>query len=173
MFKVLKRKELLSDVVPYLSVDYSKFRPINLKKSNYDFDINGMRWKSAPHCNYKFNYKEIVGQIQRDEVDAKEAYRFLLRNDLWFLLYFGLGVTVANHPFVVDKCRMVEEGPDTNTLDVWSRDHFKSTIITIGETVQEILRNPEITILILSYTQKLAQSFFSTIQRQLETSIFL
>lgn len=172
MFKVNEHVPLPSDHVPYVDEDYTHYLPKNLKKK-FDLIFNDVKFKSAPYCNYKHDYLKIARAIEGEKVDAKEAYRYLLRNDLWFLIYFGMGVSVANHPFVVNMCRVVEDGPNDNTLDVWSRDHFKSTIITQGLTIQEILRNPEITILILCYTQKLAQGFYSNIQRHFETNEFL
>lgn len=171
-FTPKKFKQLPTHEVSYVDIDYTKYRPINLKK-DFTLKINGAKWKAAPHCSYKFDYAKIVERIRKNEIPELESFRYLLRNDLWFLLYFGLGVSVANHPFVVEKCREVEDGPVTDTLDVWSRDHFKSTIITIGENIQEILRNPETTILILSYNKRLAQSFFGIIRNHLESNEFL
>lgn len=164
-------EELPRDEVPYVGVDYSEYYSYNLKVKGV-LKINDIKFKEAPYCSYKYDYRGLIKKVRDGVYDEIELFRFLLRNDLWFLVYFGMGVSVANHPFVVQKCREVEDGPETNTLDVWSRDHFKSTIITQGETLQYVLKYPEKTTLILSYTQKLAQSFFDVIRQNLETNEF-
>lgn len=97
------------------------------------------------------------------------AIRVLCKTDRYFLLTAVLGVTVALHPWVYERCREVEAEPDER-LDLWSRGHFKSTIITYAGVIQEILRNPEITVCIMSYKAAAAQAFLSQIKRAFESN---
>ena len=97
------------------------------------------------------------------------AIRVLCKTDRYFLLTAVLGVTVALHPWVYERCREVEAEPDER-LDLWSRGHFKSTIITYAGIIQEILRNPEITVCIMSYKAAAAQAFLSQIKRAFESN---
>lgn len=58
-------------------------------------------------------------------------------------------------------------------LDLWFREGGKSTIITIALTIQDILRDPEITVGIFSHTKSIAKSFLRAIKREFETNTVL
>jgi hypothetical protein len=83
--------------------------------------------------------------------------RELALNDLFFLLYHILNLRGRiDHPWLFDRCQEVQENPN-NHLDLWAREHFKSTIITFGLTIQDILNDPDITIGIFSFTRPAAK----------------
>ena len=126
---------------------------------------------SAVHKSvYRVNYGEVFGGIARGEVDRRSGFRYLIENDLWFVVCFIMQIPKANHPFVVNRCWDVQGGPRTDTLDVWARYHWKSTIITIAETIQYHLKNPTHCTCILAYARPLAKTFLASIQRVFETS---
>lgn len=124
-------------------------------------------------CNYKYDYPEIFRQIALENLDAKSAYKSLILNDLFFIVYFVMGVKVANHPFVVDMCRTVEDGPQTNTLDLWAREHFKSTILTMARVIQSHCEDPSKCIAIFSHTRPIAKGFLRGIKQVYQTSSLL
>ncbi|MEW6775288.1 MAG: hypothetical protein AB1405_03290, partial [Bdellovibrionota bacterium] len=74
--------------------------------------------------------------------------------------------------FCFARCREVEQNPDGH-LDLWARGHYKSTIITFGLTIQEILKNPEIRVAIFSQNNKLAWAHLSQIKREFESNELL
>ena len=97
-----------------------------------------------------------------------EVLRWLGRNDRFFLLgCLMMRQDVLEKDWCYDRCREVEASPD-GQLDLWSRFHYKSTIITLAGSVQEILCDPELTIGILSYTKPVAHKFVDQIRRALE-----
>jgi hypothetical protein len=103
-------------------------------------------------------------------------FALLAANDRYFLLVAILGrrdmLTAYNPEWLYERCREVEAHPD-GYLDLWARYHYKSSIITFGGIIQEIIRDPEITIGIFSHTRNIAQKFLSQIKHTLETNDLL
>ena len=97
----------------------------------------------------------------------REAERELAKGDLFYLLVRILGRTDVNRDWIYDRCREVQSAPD-GRLDLWSREHFKSTAITYGLTIQNILNDPEETFAIFSYTRPIAKAFLRQIKREFE-----
>lgn len=65
-------------------------------------------------------------------------------------------------------------------IDLWSREHYKSTIITFAKTIQDILAShgedalyPELSIGIFSHTRPNAKGFLRQIKREFEQNAFL
>jgi predicted phage terminase large subunit-like protein len=74
-----------------------------------------------------------------------------------------------NRDWLFERCREVQEKPNGH-LDLWSRGHYKSSIITCGLTIQDILNNPEITVGIFSFSNKIAVAFLRQIKREFESN---
>jgi predicted phage terminase large subunit-like protein len=91
------------------------------------------------------------------------------RQDLFYLLYAFLNRRDINNNWLYARCREIEASPDGN-LDLWAREHYKSTIITFALTIQDVLRDPNVTVGIFSHTRPIAKSFLKQIKSELETN---
>lgn len=139
-----------------------------------EIEINGMPFIEAPGTKYLYDYRRLSKEITAGNLDERGVYRALiLDRDLFFFTYFVMKIPIANHPFWVKSCKEVSRGPDTKTLDIWARDHGKSSIITISDTCCRILRNPEERIAIFSYVRPAALAFFRQIKHLFEFSDIL
>lgn len=105
---------------------------------------------------------ESGGPTAFNEVRAE-----LGRTDLFFLLVFILKIKIAMHPWIFARCREVQRNPNDH-LDLWGREHFKSTVITFALTIFDIINNPDITVAILSHTKAIARGFLKQIKKELE-----
>lgn len=75
----------------------------------------------------------------------------------------------ANRDWIFARCREVQAAPD-GYLDLWSREHYKSTAITFGKTIQDILCDPELTVGIFSYSRPIAKAFLRQIMNEFEAN---
>jgi phage terminase large subunit-like protein len=108
----------------------------------------------------------------RSEEHLRLARRRLSQSDLFYLLVFTCGRRDINRDWLFDRCREFQGTPD-GFLDLWAREHYKSTIITFGGTILDVLNEPDITVGIFSHTRPIAKAFLKQIKRELETNVDL
>lgn len=126
---------------------------------------------ATPCSNLTFDQSNSLYDSVLRQKDTKTLRR-LCQEDLFFLLTRAFKRFDANRPWIYERCRDVELEPDEN-LDLWAREHYKSTIITYAKTIQDILNDPEVTVGIFSHTRPIAKAFLEQIKRELETNTFL
>lgn len=123
------------------------------------------------HNDMEATLREYRRAIELAHKHGQEQTRLLLRefarHDLFFLIYHIFGRTDIAHPWLFARCREVQNNPN-GYLDLWAREHYKSTIITYGMTIKDILNNPETTAGIFSFNRPIAQAFLKQIKRELE-----
>lgn len=119
------------------------------------------------------DYKRLSLALSRSLREQPSETLHLIRNycqrDLFFLLWWTCGRSDVYHPWIFDRCKEVEKNPD-GYLDLWSREHYKSTIITFGKTIQDLLVDSSRTFGIFSHTRPMAKDFLRQIKREFETN---
>lgn len=163
----------------YFAYDTPLVLPEGVSLNPVVIEINGMKFQARSDCEYYFDYYKIVEAAVRAEaapvewkrqnplINPLNIYRNLLQEDLWAFVYFVMKNPLANHPFIVNACREVQEERG-DTLEVWARDHLKTTVISVGKTCQDILNDPCITVAIFSATRPLALRIQNQIRNLLE-----
>lgn len=103
---------------------------------------------------------------------AEQLVRAMCLSDLFYLLVVACGRRDMLHPWIYARVRDVEANPN-GRVDLWSREHYKSTTITFGLTIFDILRDPDVTFGIFSHTRPIAKAFLRQIMRELEGNVVL
>lgn len=111
-------------------------------------------------------YAELFGRVNT-QVAYTNLVRHLARNDLFWLLLHGLRRKDIDDDFLFERCQMVQAAPD-GFLDLWAREHYKSTIITFGHSIKDILNDPNVTIGIFSHTRPISKGFLRQIKIEFE-----
>ena len=111
-------------------------------------------------------YETVATSLDDDRI------RLLALNDRYYLGTRLLNRIDLVHPWQYDRAREVEARPD-GYIDLWARFHGKSSWITQIGGIQEILRNPELTICIFSGTATNSQKFLRYIMSELENNLDL
>lgn len=115
-------------------------------------------------------YARALAQAEeKGESYIRELQRQLCRTDLFYLLVFLLKRRDVNRDWLFDRCCEVQANPN-GYLDLWAREHYKSTIITFAKTIQDILVDPEVTIGLFSHTRSAAKGFLRPIMSEFENN---
>lgn len=125
------------------------------------------------------HYWDELEKVGRSEGKLNQVVRLLCLADLYYLLVRVCGRVdllpcvgregFIDNQFQFDRCREIQRNPN-GYLDLWSREHGKSSIITFGLTLQDILSDPETTVGIFSHTRPQAKSFLRTLMREMENN---
>jgi predicted phage terminase large subunit-like protein len=118
------------------------------------------------------SYWDSVEAEGRRTGKLNAVVRLLVCSDLYYLLVRVCKRTDMLNEFAFARCREVESAPN-GYVDLWAREHFKSSIITFGLTIQDILKDPDITFGLFSHTRPIAKAFLRQIMRELEENKLL
>lgn len=113
-------------------------------------------------------YNELLNEAKKAN-SVQECVRELCKKDLFFLMTKVLGREDMERQWLLDRCTEVQQTPN-GCLDLWFREAGKSSIITFGLTIQDILNDPNITVGIFSYNRPTAKAFLWQIKREFESN---
>ena len=107
---------------------------------------------------------------------SKEEQRVIMaelgRKDLFFFNVYILGRKDMFHPWYFERMRDVQERPYGRGF-FWARGFCKTSIITHGFTIQQIMKDPETTICIVSWSRRAAIDIVKAIKSELESNELL
>ena len=136
------------------------------KKNKRFLDWAVQNWHRLSFGQCMAKYREI---IEKEAEWGSETVAAMGLLDRFFLLTVLLRRPDAFHPWLFDRCREHEADPFDH-LDLWAREHYKSTIITFAHSIQEALQNPNLTSLILSHNEKVSKKFLRQIKQEFESN---
>lgn len=143
-------------------------------KANRDYAFQAVAFlQRATYQQALVIYSEMIND---PNVDSQVlAYVGLYDRYFFAQMILRIGDTQPRswHPWLYERCREVEAATD-GYIDLWAREHFKSTYITFAGALQEVARNPELTIGIFSHNAKHSRgNFIVRIKTELETNKLL
>lgn len=121
--------------------------------------------------NYRIDYEKLatdlnVLELSKNETGYYKLLRIVCKEDFFAFCYFLLGLPV-NTPFLHARCKEAQNKRHL-TLDLWSREHWKSSILTYALPIWEVIQQKEERVVIFSHTRTLAKSHLRRIKHTLQ-----
>jgi len=115
-------------------------------------------------------YGQILARAKKEGAAAQKKIAGMLgANDLFYLLVYVLDRDDVDCDWLFARCREVQRNPN-GYIDLWAREHYKSTIITYALTIQDIINDVNTRIAIFSVTRTEAIKFGSEIKKTCENN---
>lgn len=125
---------------------------------------------------YRLPYKDITRELNAYQNSREDLFYELLAEtceaDFFLFCFCVLGLPV-NHPFLLSRCYEIQDNEGKDSIYLWSREHWKSTLLTFALRLWKLVRRPEITQAIFSNSIKLARPHFNLIKRTCEKNRLL
>lgn len=125
---------------------------------------------------YSEQLRALLSSFKPNAPETVASLRALCRSDLYFLLTEVMGRRDLANEWHWGRMQEIQAEPD-GCIDIWFREAGKSSIITVGLTLQNILQShghdpspewkTEPSFLILSHVRPLAKAFLRMIQQEL------
>ncbi len=114
----------------------------------------------TPREKAKYGYWLTMEEAKaRSQKHERAVTADLGKRDLFFFFMYILGGSKwADNEWAYDRCREIQQFPN-GYIDLWSREHLKSTLITFALTLFDLTSNPELTFGLFSHTRPIAKTF--------------
>lgn len=123
----------------------------------------------SPRQQAHDGYRAMLRMVDGQPAEARALMRRLCQEDLFFLLVYVLNRSDLDRDWLFARIKEVQASPDGH-IDLWAREHGKSSIITFGLTIQDVLRDAEVTIGIFSRSRPQAKAFLRQIKNEFENN---
>jgi len=146
------------------------FEPVPCNEELRDLGIH------VDQRDYRYDYPALSKMIieetnNQNAKGAMDIFKKFAKDDMFFLGYFVLDLPI-NNPFLMARCYEIQDD-NHFTIDLWSREHWKSTLVTYLYTIFSLIQNPEERIGIFSLNRTLAKSHMRKIKITLESNMLL
>lgn len=126
---------------------------------------------------WKYDYPALLAHLEKlKKASPKQYYKAVQEageDDLWFFMFYVLGMPIF-HPYLVSLAYEIQEHvSDPYLYLAAARGSWKSTFLTIGLSIWEVAKDPDITSVILSYERQMAIKQLLGIKNQCERSPLL
>ena len=140
-------------------------------------DARFFSFEPVKGARYRYDYAAIAESLNEAKMDddIPAALKILKaggRMDMFFLGYFLLGLTFINHPWLIERVYEIQDQYDM-TMDLWAREHLKSTGKSFILPIFIILNDPERRILWLSHTRTASKAFMFKVMMELQSNVLL
>ena len=114
---------------------------------------------------------KAIHDESREKGQLKSAMRRCSEESLFYFVIYILHWTFLDNDFAYALCAKCQGEGRWGRMWLLAREHYKSTVITIAETIRDILLHPEKTTCIYSYKFEIAKvNFFQPIKKELDNN---
>lgn len=125
-----------------------------------DYDINSEYVVTPP--------ENLPEKPVNPSEELRQEMRRLCKESLYYLCKVVLGYDRLVPHVHMPMCDFCDQVKAKRRLKLMPRTHFKTTIWTIGLSIQDIIKNPNVTILLVADTSTNAKRFMREIQQHFE-----
>lgn len=118
----------------------------------------------------RFNDKQKAYFYDKETTDAERdmAIKEFIKRDffslIWVLGYRDIGGVHLKEIEKLNRVKIIDKKTPVQRLWLWARGHFKTSIITVADTIRLILLNPDCRILITSNTIDISKKMLGEVK---------
>lgn len=131
----------------------------------------------TPAESWKFDYPALIAHLKQLKTHNHKQYIAAVRQaaeeDFWFFMFYVLDMPIF-HPYLISLAYEIQDNINRPYLYLAAaRGSWKSTFLTIGLSIWEVAKDPDVTAVILSYERQMAVKQLLGVKNQCERSPLL